>query len=291
MAEESERSAGAASLRASATPFVFAPSAAVPSHAPDASRAHSGERGGPGARGGRGGRGGRGSRDRSGDPRAGGRDPPRAGGRHSDSPRAGGQDRGDGGSSSSSSTRRRGTPAADPPRASRDAAPTHGGGKGVRADFLLNFHAPARPSGSGGRAGSGRGGRSGGGAGSGGRASSSSGAAPSRRLARRGIYRKELFLQANFRFLVADFANLDGAANDPDHVVDWDDVVLVEMASEAPLTCPVCLDAPPEAPQVTLCGHAFCFRASPGTRRRTAGATRASRRSVRCASPRPGSRI
>ena len=31
------------------------------------------------------------------------------------------------------------------------------------------------------------------------------------------------------------------------------------MASEAPLTCPVCLDAPPEAPQVTLCGHAFCF--------------------------------
>ena len=91
------------------------------------------------------------------------------------------------------------------------------------------------------------------------RASSSSGAAPSRRLARRGIYRKELFLQANFRFLVADFANLDGAANDPDHVVDWDDVVLVEMASEAPLTCPVCLDAPPEAPQVTLCGHAFCF--------------------------------
>ena len=73
------------------------------------------------------------------------------------------------------------------------------------------------------------------------------------------MYRKELFLQANFRFLVADWADLRGAASDPDHMVDWDDVVLVEMASATPLSCPVCLDEPMTCAQVTLCGHAFCF--------------------------------
>ena len=63
-----------------------------------------------------------------------------------------------------------------------------------------------------------------------------------------------------FRFLVADWADLRGAASDPDHMVDWDDVVLVEMASATPLSCPVCLDEPMTLrAQVTLCGHAFCF--------------------------------
>ena len=76
---------------------------------------------------------------------------------------------------------------------------------------------------------------------------------------RRNVYRKELFLHANFRFLVADWADLRGAATDPDHMVDWDDVVAVELGAAAPLACPVCLDEPPNAPQVTLCGHSFCF--------------------------------
>jgi len=48
-------------------------------------------------------------------------------------------------------------------------------------------------------------------------------------------------------------------AVDADHMVDWDDVVLVEAGSAEPLKCPICFDEPPVCPQVTLCGHAFCF--------------------------------
>ena len=57
------------------------------------------------------------------------------------------------------------------------------------------------------------------------------GGGPGRKTVRRNVYRKELFLQANFRFLVADWADLKGSATDPDHVVDWDDVVLVEAGA------------------------------------------------------------
>jgi hypothetical protein len=109
----------------------------------------------------------------------------------------------------------------------------------VRADFLLNFTSPHRENLIGANTerarGAGRGGH-------GGRGASSRAATrhhhPSRGQ-RRSVYRKELFLQANFRFLVADWADLRGAATDPDHMVDWDDVVLVEMASADPLSCPV----------------------------------------------------
>ena len=125
-------------------------------------------------------------------------------------------------------------------------AQTSRGGKGVRADFLLNFRTPehgasaaraavgaaaaARPVAAAGPAGGARNDR-----------------APARRTARRGVYRKELFLQANFRFLVADWADLKGSATDPDHMVDWDDVVLVEAGAREPLSCPVCFDEPPRA--------------------------------------------
>ena len=113
------------------------------------------------------------------------------------------------------------------------------GRRGVRADFLLNFTSPHRENLIGANTerarGAGRGGH-------GGRGASSRAATrhhhPSRGQ-RRSVYRKELFLQANFRFLVADWADLRGAATDPDHMVDWDDVVLVEMASADPLSCPV----------------------------------------------------
>ena len=58
---------------------------------------------------------------------------------------------------------------------------------------------------------------------------------------------------------MADWADLAGSSRDPDHMVDWDDVVLVELGAAEPLRCPVCLDDRMTAPQVTLCGHAFCF--------------------------------
>ena len=146
------------------------------------------------------------------------------------------------------------------PDASPGAGPCR---RGVRADFLLNFTSPHRENLVGANTerarGTGRGGGRGGGAASAhGNRGHRHGPHPSRGQ-RRSVYRKELFLQANFRFLVADWADLRGAASDPDHMVDWDDVVLVEMASATPLSCPVCLDEPMTCAQVTLCGHAFCF--------------------------------
>ena len=49
-----------------------------------------------------------------------------------------------------------------------------------------------------------------------------------------------------------------GACADP--MACWDDVVSVEAATEAAPACPICLeDAPLPAPQITPCGHAFCF--------------------------------
>ena len=147
-----------------------------------------------------------------------------------------------------------------------DASPGAGPGRrGVRADFLLNFTSPHRENLVGANTerarGTGRGGGRGGGAASahGNRGNRGHRQPHPSRGQRRSVYRKELFLQANFRFLVADWADLRGAASDPDHMVDWDDVVLVEMASATPLSCPVCLDEPMTCAQVTLCGHAFCF--------------------------------
>jgi len=82
---------------------------------------------------------------------------------------------------------------------------------------------------------------------------------PTRRTTRSRAYEKELFLQANFRFLVADSADLRRSAHDADHMVSWDDVVRVEAGSVDPIGCPVCLDDAPTAPQMTVCGHSFCF--------------------------------
>ena len=140
----------------------------------------------------------------------------------------------------------------------KDASPGSGPGRrGVRADFLLNFTSPHRENLVGANTERARG--TGRGAAHGNRGHRGHRQPHPSRGQRRSVYRKELFLQANFRFLVADWADLTGAASDPDHMVDWDDVVLVEMASATPLSCPVCLDEPMTCAQVTLCGHAFCF--------------------------------
>ncbi len=140
----------------------------------------------------------------------------------------------------------------------KDASPGSGPGRrGVRADFLLNFTSPHRENLVGANTERARG--TGRGAAHANRGNRGHRQPHPSRGQRRSVYRKELFLQANFRFLVADWADLTGAASDPDHMVDWDDVVLVEMASATPLSCPVCLDEPMTCAQVTLCGHAFCF--------------------------------
>ena len=258
MAEEPAREMS--SLNLNAAPFVFAPSGGDRPPPPPP---------GPSPRGGRGGGAEPRAGGRGGDARGGGRGGGKGGGRGGDRPRdggRGGRGRGgrgargdphsDDGTASTHQPRARG--AASAPNAQTHAQ-TSRGGKGVRADFLLNFRTPEHEGvGGSGRGRGGRGGASGRGGGSG-RGGARRDRAPARKTARRGVYRKELFLQANFRFLVADWADLKGSATDPDHMADWDDVVLVEAGAREPLSCPVCFDEPPACPQVTLCGHAFCF--------------------------------
>ncbi|EFJ21418.1 hypothetical protein SELMODRAFT_443565 [Selaginella moellendorffii] len=72
-------------------------------------------------------------------------------------------------------------------------------------------------------------------------------------------YDKELFLQANFRFLVSDFGDYLENSTDPDKMLEWEDIALVELSSSVAIQCPICLESPPLCPQITSCGHVFCF--------------------------------
>lgn len=82
---------------------------------------------------------------------------------------------------------------------------------------------------------------------------------PPRRQKRAQPYNKELFLQANFRFLVSDLGDYVLNASDPDKMLQWEDVAAVNMMAPVPVQCPICLDTPPLCPQITSCGHIFCF--------------------------------
>lgn len=84
-------------------------------------------------------------------------------------------------------------------------------------------------------------------------------APPPRRQRRSQPYNKELFLQANFRFLVSDLGDYVLNASDPDKMLRWEDVAAVNVTAPAPVQCPICLDSPPLCPQITSCGHIFCF--------------------------------
>ncbi|KAK9807857.1 hypothetical protein WJX72_011479 [[Myrmecia] bisecta] len=109
----------------------------------------------------------------------------------------------------------------------------------VNANFLLNFQYE--------RGSRGRGG----------------GGPPGRGLRRNGPrpqpYDKNKFLQANFRFLVSDAGDLRKYEADADLMLDWDDVVEVEMVASTPIKCPISLDCPPLCAQITPCGHVFSF--------------------------------
>ncbi|MCO5602240.1 hypothetical protein L7F22_056368, partial [Adiantum nelumboides] len=72
-------------------------------------------------------------------------------------------------------------------------------------------------------------------------------------------FNKELFLQANFRFLVSDFGDYVVNALDPDKMLQWEDVAALSVSAPVPVQCPICLEAPPVCPQITSCGHIFCF--------------------------------
>lgn len=72
-------------------------------------------------------------------------------------------------------------------------------------------------------------------------------------------FNKELFLQANFRFLVSDFGDYSLNSSDPDKMLQWEDIAAVNVSAPVPVQCPICLETPPVCPQITSCGHIFCF--------------------------------
>lgn len=58
---------------------------------------------------------------------------------------------------------------------------------------------------------------------------------------------------------VSDLSDYSANVRDPDRMLDWEDVAAVEVLAPTPLQCPICLEQPPNCPQITLCGHIFCF--------------------------------
>lgn len=71
-------------------------------------------------------------------------------------------------------------------------------------------------------------------------------------------FNKELFLQANCQFVVADDQDYKAHFTDPDTLVNWDCVQQVRIYSHEVPSCPICL-YPPVAAHITRCGHIFCW--------------------------------
>ncbi|XP_051117245.1 uncharacterized protein LOC127241980 [Andrographis paniculata] len=83
-------------------------------------------------------------------------------------------------------------------------------------------------------------------------------APPPRRQPKRKPYNKDLFLQANYKFVVLDSRNYTAEFNDPDRSLCWEDIIFLKYSTPFSVQCPICLDDP-LCPQITSCGHIFCF--------------------------------
>lgn len=105
--------------------------------------------------------------------------------------------------------------------------------QGVNGNYLLNFHydpisrPQARPN-------------------------------PPRRLPKRKPYNKDLFLQANYKFVLLDSGNRAPESMDPDKMLQWEDIICLKYYTPHPTNCPICLEEL-LCPQMTSCGHIFCF--------------------------------
>ncbi|KAM3273812.1 hypothetical protein ACQJBY_043163 [Aegilops geniculata] len=81
---------------------------------------------------------------------------------------------------------------------------------------------------------------------------------PPRRQRKIKPYNKDLFLQANFKFVVLDTGNYQIDSMDPDKMLQWEDIICVRYCSPSEVRCPICLESP-LCPQITSCGHIYCF--------------------------------
>ncbi|KAH1204912.1 RING finger protein 10 [Glycine max] len=79
-----------------------------------------------------------------------------------------------------------------------------------------------------------------------------------RRHRKRKPYNKDLFLQANYKFMVLGLGNYSPESMDPDKMLQWEDIICVTYLTPFSVQCPICLEYP-MCPQITTCGHIFCF--------------------------------